>query len=150
MVHDNHITQSYTRLFLKDVMIRPSCFYCPYASLCRSGDITIGDFWGIEKIDEDFSDNLGVSMVFSNTEKGQNILDKSIVYSGLIVKQYDAMLLKQSNLFGPTDFGKEYDAFWKDFDKKGFKKVAKKMGGYGFFRKFRYYRDAIVYRLQKL
>ena len=49
---------------------RPSCFVCPYASVVRYGDFTLGDFWGIENhlpsIKNERID--GISMVTFNTE----------------------------------------------------------------------------------
>ena len=54
--------------------IRPSCFNCKYRSLKRSSDITLGDFWAIEKYEEKYDDNKGTSFVLVNTTKGDNIL----------------------------------------------------------------------------
>ena len=39
---------SYYELFLKGEIYRPNCYSCPYANEHRPGDLTIGDFWGIE------------------------------------------------------------------------------------------------------
>ncbi len=64
---------SYMQLFLSDRLQRPSCFHCPYNSLQRPGDISLGDFWGIGKQDYDFDDNKGVSMVLINNETGSRI-----------------------------------------------------------------------------
>jgi hypothetical protein len=35
--------------FQKYITLRPSCYHCKWASPERSGDITLGDYWGIEK-----------------------------------------------------------------------------------------------------
>lgn len=54
--------------------IRPSCFNCKYRDLQRVSDITLGDFWGIEKYNEMLDDNKGLSFVLTNSVKGQNII----------------------------------------------------------------------------
>lgn len=54
--------------------IRPSCFNCKYRSLQRGADITLGDFWAIEKYNEAFDDNRGTSFALVNTTKGEQAL----------------------------------------------------------------------------
>jgi len=54
--------------------IRPSCFNCKYRNLKRGADITLGDFWAIEKNSEEFDDNKGTSFVLVNTKKGEGAL----------------------------------------------------------------------------
>ena len=55
--------------------IRPSCFNCKYRSLKRVADITLGDFWFIEKYNETYDDNRGTSFVEVNTAKGDKMLN---------------------------------------------------------------------------
>lgn len=64
---------SYMQLFLSDCLQRESCFHCPYNTLYRPGDISLGDFWGIGKKYPDFDDNRGVSMILTNNEKGEKL-----------------------------------------------------------------------------
>lgn len=56
--------------------IRPSCFSCKYRSLERSADLTLGDFWAIEKYAPEYDDNKGTSFVLVNTSKGDMFLHK--------------------------------------------------------------------------
>lgn len=55
--------------------IRPSCFNCKYGSLYRVADITLGDFWAIDKYNESFDDNKGTSFVLVNTLKGSIMVE---------------------------------------------------------------------------
>lgn len=55
--------------------IRPSCFHCKYRNLKRNADITLGDFWGVEKYNNSFDDNKGTSFVLVNTNKGDVLLN---------------------------------------------------------------------------
>lgn len=144
---DNEISRTYANLFSKDLMIRPSCFYCPYTSLRRVGDITIGDFWGIEKIDNEFSDNQGISLVILNSEKG-NKLFQNIHTDEIVTKEFDTSSLTQPNLYKPTDYGNDYDEFWNDYKKHNYRFVAKKYGNQGLIGKIYYYKGAIKYKLK--
>ena len=66
-------------------VLRPSCYECPYKSVMHPGDITIADYWGIEKAAPEFDDNKGVSLVLVNNEAGEKIFEK--VKKRLIWKQ---------------------------------------------------------------
>ena len=52
--------------FLSNLSLRPSCYNCPAKSGKSGADISIGDFWGIEKIDSSYYDDLGASFVAIN------------------------------------------------------------------------------------
>lgn len=62
--------------------LRLSCYYCPFKSPNRYGDITIGDPWFIkENIIKDFrlrSNNTVRSLYSTNTLKGQYLIDKIV------------------------------------------------------------------------
>ena len=60
----------YTNLFYSHNVLRMSCSKCPYKSIYHPGDITIADYWGINKAAPGFNDNKGVSLVITNNEKG--------------------------------------------------------------------------------
>ena len=62
------------RGFLSDLYLRPSCHACPSKSFKSGSDITIADFWGIEKYYPEFDDNKGTSLIFANTISGTNKL----------------------------------------------------------------------------
>ncbi|TCS76027.1 polysaccharide pyruvyl transferase family protein [Pectinatus cerevisiiphilus] len=58
-------------LFMNDTCNK--CFWC---TLPREGDITIGDFWGIDQYNNLLNDGRGTSAVLINTEKGQKFFEK--------------------------------------------------------------------------
>lgn len=68
--------EPYYRAFMSGLSLRPSCHKCPYAKQKRTGDLTIGDFWGIKNAGE-LPVQTGVSMVFASSSKGSALL-KSI------------------------------------------------------------------------
>ncbi len=76
---------SYYQLFLDGYTYRESCYSCPYASGNRAGDVTIGDYWGIELVhpelfQKNFSglieENKGVSCLVINNQQGSNLIDR--------------------------------------------------------------------------
>ena len=70
--HDPYITAFWTGL-----SFRENCHQCPYARSARTGDLTIGDFWGLgREAPTQFKIREGVSLVLVNTAKGQTLWDK--------------------------------------------------------------------------
>lgn len=61
--------------FLCGSILRNSCYKCSYKGRLRSGDITIGDFWGIEKTNSKINTDSGISLVMINTEKGNSMFE---------------------------------------------------------------------------
>ena len=61
-----------------------SCYQCPYAQRQRVGDITVGDYWGVQKYDPQLlvkqggttNSKEGVSCLLINTECGQHLVEK--------------------------------------------------------------------------
>jgi coenzyme F420-reducing hydrogenase beta subunit len=59
--------------FLKYTVFNDACYSCPYAKSARVGDITLGDFWGIQRYNSLLDDREGVSMLAVNSEKGKQL-----------------------------------------------------------------------------
>lgn len=122
------LTDNYTKIFYSHLELRESCYQCPYASMNRISDITIGDFWGIEKVDAAFHSNDGVSLVIVNSEKGQRLF-KSIE-SRVVWKEFSPEQCRQPNLYAPTNRPEIYDEFWKNYMQSGFKDTVVKYCDY--------------------
>ncbi len=63
-------------LYLKNLILRKSCFKCQYKGKDNISDIIVGDCWGIEVTNPELFDNNGISSLIINTEKGKAFLDK--------------------------------------------------------------------------
>lgn len=73
----------FTNLFYGHCILRPSCYECPYKSIMHPSDITIADYWGIEKAAPEFDDNKGVSLVLINNKIGIevfNLIKKDVTW----------------------------------------------------------------------
>lgn len=66
-------------LFLKGfftaLYYRNSCYQCKYAQSKRIGDLTLGDFWGVDKEVVKTDLEKGISLCMVNTQKGQRLFD---------------------------------------------------------------------------
>ena len=67
---DDHYMQG----FLRDLYLRPSCHACRFKGDNRTSDITLADFWGIEKVMPEMYDGRGTSLILTNTKKGLKFL----------------------------------------------------------------------------
>ena len=61
----------YSKAFLANLILRPSCHSCPAKDGRSHSDITIADFWGINIINPDMDDDRGTSLVMIHSEKGR-------------------------------------------------------------------------------
>ena len=64
----------YYRRFLAGDVYRESCYRCPYAGGERPGDVTIGDFWGIDVGGSGLDARRGISVVIANTAKAETLI----------------------------------------------------------------------------
>lgn len=117
------LMQAYTRFFYYGVSLRPSCRNCAYRQLERAADLTMGDFWGIEKLTGKKNEK-GVSLIFANTPKGiwwvQQLQDSSVL------QQYPIQTLqnKISTKSAPSRWDPE--AFWLLYREKGYGALVRK------------------------
>lgn len=65
---------AYLKTYDAGYTIRESCEKCIYCTRDRPGDITLGDFWGIEKTDLKTKNESSMSCVISSTSKGLDLL----------------------------------------------------------------------------
>lgn len=72
----DHSSDLFMRLFLSDFILRPSCYECRYKEIPRCSDITLGDFWGVDKVDPELYDDKGTSIILTHTEKGEQFIEK--------------------------------------------------------------------------
>lgn len=64
------------KYFLNNLAKRPFCDTCKFSRLPRQGDITLGDFWGIDKYKKKLDDGLGTSVMTINNEKGKWLFEQ--------------------------------------------------------------------------
>lgn len=61
----------YTCSFQHKLFLREACYSCPFSSLYRAGDITIGDFWGLDSFKGEAPSE--VSLLLCNSPIGEKL-----------------------------------------------------------------------------
>lgn len=118
--------QNYRRLYSARLNYRLSCHECPYTKIDRSTDITIGDFWGIEKTHPEQYDKLGTSLVIIHSEKGIELFNRA--KTRLDYFESDSKKCLQPNLKRPSAVSPDREKFWKDYRTHGIDYVIEKYG----------------------
>ena len=119
--------ESFNKMFTHNLINRPSCSMCQYTNYNRPGDITIGDFWGIDKIDSNYKDDLGISLVIVNSDKGQRVFDKLNISECREYKQKDT---QQNSLKHPATANPKRSYVFQCIQTEGYEAAAKKYGEY--------------------
>ena len=112
----------YYKTFLESKTYRECCYNCEYANVNRIGDITLADYWGIEKEHPDFLDEKGVSAVIINTKLGKRYfqyVEHKIDYIDTDINKVKAQNL---NLQKPVNRLKIRDKIYYDLSNKKFEK----------------------------
>lgn len=106
---------------------RPSCYQCSFKGFPQKADITLADFWGIEKIDASMDQDKGTSLVMVNSDKGQALFDS--IKDKIAWKQFT---MKDAEAGNPAlnssleSASPNRAAFFDALDKQPFDKVAEK------------------------
>lgn len=117
----------FRRGYHTNVYCRPSCYSCVFKDFPRISDITIGDFWGIEKYAPNLDNNIGTSEILLNSEKGRR-------FWSLVKDRFESVELPletafKGNLALFTPIGTptiDRKMFFEDLDKGSFAGVVKK------------------------
>ena len=105
---------------------RPSCYSCKFKGFPQKADITLADFWGIEKIDPAMDQDKGTSLVMVNSNKGLALFD--LIKDNIVSKEYSMDDAKAGNpaidssLIPVSDNRRD---FFEALDKYPFEQVAK-------------------------
>lgn len=102
--------------FLEGTTYRECCYRCNYCTKERVGDITIGDYWGIEKEHPEFYSTKGVSCFLVNSEKGMRLwnLIKSEFY--FLESTFEQVARANHNLSHPTKRTSRRDSIYLHID----------------------------------
>lgn len=60
--------------FCRKLSLRESCYRCNAKGFPRHSDLTLGDFWMVDRVFPDMNDKKGVSIVLAHTNRGKQYL----------------------------------------------------------------------------
>ena len=135
-VNGIYTDSSYYNAFKNYVIFRESCYSCQYATINRVSDITLADFWGIEKYGFDGDTDAGVSMIVANDSRGMNVLRE--IKEKVIFKEFPVQYGIDSNycLTHQTQKPKCRDAVFQEITKYGYERTAEKYFKCSVFQRF--------------
>lgn len=137
----------FCRIFFTDLCLGESCYSCEYATKERTGDISIGDAWGVQKHNPEFFDSRGVSFLLINSPKGKELFE--LLKKNVSYQKVDVNLYAQKNLSEPSYPHRNIEEFWHDFDKRNFEYVIKKYGKNNIFLNYKYVFKKVVRKIWK-
>lgn len=114
----------FTTLFYKHLFLRPACSNCQYCNRLRSGDITLADAWGVEKVNKALADNRGASLLLINSDKGKELFQEcnsDLTWFPIVLDQF-----RQPNLEHPSTESPIREKFWQDYRQYQYKYVSRK------------------------
>ena len=106
---------------------RSSCYECQFKGMPRMADITLADYWGIEKYNHDMEKNLGTSLVMVNSEKGAQYFEQVKQRINFIPMPYETIFAGNRALTRSiTRTNNDRAGFFHDLDVMPFQEVIKK------------------------
>ena len=99
--------------FCSGKVMRNSCYHCPFKTISRQSDLTIGDYHCIKDYEEEKAD--GISLVYVHTEKGAETLLKNTVLTIHERDLKEALPYKRTIYYNDEMFGKRLTRRWMPF-----------------------------------
>ena len=122
-----HMEDDFRRGYHTNVFCRPSCYSCQYKGFPRMADITIADYWGIEKIDKNLDNNIGTSMILLNSKKGEAYFEQAKDRLEWRGTSFESILPGNIALRKSIEPAKiDRKRFFEDLDKGTFEEVTEK------------------------
>lgn len=126
-----YVQDRYHDLFMRGYLeancfIRPACHECRFKGSKRAADLTLGDFWGLDKAHPEWDSNEGTSLVMVNSGKGRRLFQEA----GEQLQSHAAAteLARAGNpaLLESVPPGPNREAFFRDLDRYSFSHLARK------------------------
>ena len=119
----------YLRTFLTDISLRQSCNKCNAKGAERSADITIADFWGVQRIKPEYNDDKGVSLIITRGTAADELLNSISQSMDLFEVNINDVKKTQPSLEKSAAINKLRANFFKDIGNKSFSVVYEKYCG---------------------
>lgn len=121
------LRDSYMNGFLEDIYLRPSCYQCRFKVIPKhTADITIADFWGVNRVLPQLNDGKGTSLLLIHNARGKALFDA--VSDAFEYRECDwkAATVKNPTLVRSASVPSQREAFFEDLEARGYDHVALK------------------------
>lgn len=107
----------FMQCFLRNFTIRQSCFKCPAKRGRSNSDITLADFWDVQKYYPELYSHKGVSLLLVNSAKGNMLLEST----GITMVEVDNDVISKINpsYIKSAEKPHYYSKFWELFETDG-------------------------------
>ncbi len=115
----------YYDMFLKLKTLRESCYVCPYAGSYRAGDLTLGDFWGVERnrpdllCEGELDLQRGVSCLLVNNARGCEAVERYGKHFFLKEADFGEIAMGNDQLRHPSVLPGDRDIYLRAFEGDG-------------------------------
>ena len=135
------LKDSYFRLFMRRVLYQERCYSCPFADSDRTGDLTLADFWGLDKSVQAKSKVPGINFVKVNSKKGKDLFAAVNDKIMSIERPLEEAIAGNDTLKAPTEMPPEYNEFWRAIRSSNYSSAIKQVYGYSEVKD--YYKDKL-------
>ncbi len=127
-------TSSYYSMFLKGEIYRDSCYRCKYAGKNRTGDITLGDFWGVRNQHPELFSEMkwkerryeGISCALINTRQGEKLIGKISDCLEMVKSDYERVSAQNGQLVHPVSMPDSRSEILDIYVKEGYAGLEKR------------------------
>jgi coenzyme F420-reducing hydrogenase beta subunit len=126
-------------MYLRNFVLRQSCYNCKFATQNRNSDLSIADLWG--------SDYEGTcqSLIIVNTDKGLGLLN--LCSNDMQLSEINQDPIAVPHLNSPYKKPNNYDAFWNTYLNSGYFAMQKEFGHNNFKGKLMTFAADIIYKI---
>ena len=136
---------SYFTAFLKSLIYRDNCYQCQYAAPERCSDITIGDFWGLDRSSLQVPYGGRISVVLVNTKNGEKMWEKVQDRFYSEARAVEEAVQGNAQLRKPSKCHPDRELFLQNYKKGNFAAAVRTPGMKKEIRKGRI-KDSLLYR----
>lgn len=123
-VQKTFLEDEYFCAFFKNLIFRENCYICPYAKIERCSDITIGDFWGLDRSTLKTNYEGRISLALTNSIKGEKLfssIQDTVFFEKRSIEE--AANQQQTNLIHPSEKSNDREVFEREYVSRGFEKA---------------------------
>lgn len=129
-------------VYNKNIILRPSCYRCKYATKKRVSDISIADNWG----DKESKLKKMRSLIIANTEYGLEAVKSAFSDMEFEYTSFDEII--QPQMLHPTPKAEIYGEFWQVYREHGYMAAQRYIGNNTLKGKVLYYTIYVLDRLK--
>ena len=139
-------SHDYLLAYIHGLTYRECCYSCPYAQASRVGDLTLGDYWGIDRrhLPADAPELLNILLV--NTSQGERLLEQARSKLACVPVPVSAELAGKTNLQHPQPRPPERERYLRNVTAVG---VANALRGALRHARWRVWRSGLLHRVKE-